>query len=115
MLTSLDAVGAAFMSDACVVYRPRGMYCQRSRYEPLRRLLLFGQALLKSTLERGNIGREKFARWLRAITTILLARDKPSDRVKALGFVEQAVDVMKDVDEDTEVWSYVRRIQETSK
>ncbi|KAG8884008.1 hypothetical protein FRB98_002649 [Tulasnella sp. 332] len=60
------------------------------------------ETLLKSSLDRGHIGREKFSRWLRAITTILLARDRPSDRIKALGFVEQAIDVMKDVEEDDE-------------
>lgn len=37
---------------------------------------------------------EKFSRWLRAICTILLSRNSPSDRTKALGYVEQAVAVL---------------------
>ncbi|KAG9017874.1 hypothetical protein FRB93_004685 [Tulasnella sp. JGI-2019a] len=67
-------------------------------------LYLTLETLLKSSLDCGHIGREKFSRWLRAIVTILLARDRPSDRIKALGFVEQAIDVMKDVDEDEELY-----------
>ncbi len=39
---------------------------------------------------------EKFARWLRAISTILLARNSTSDRTKAVGYVEQAVAVLEE-------------------
>lgn len=41
----------------------------------------------------------KFSRWLRAITTIVLVRNTPDDRVKAVGYVEQAVEVMRDNDD----------------
>jgi len=37
---------------------------------------------------------EKFSRWLRAIGTILLSRNTAADRVKAVGYVEQAFAVM---------------------
>jgi len=39
---------------------------------------------------------EKFSRWLRAICTILLARNTSGDRVKAIGYVEQAATVIED-------------------
>ena len=51
-------------------------------------------------MENGQVDCDKFSRWLRAIVTILLARGRPSDRIKALGYVEQAVDVLKDNAED---------------
>jgi hypothetical protein len=38
---------------------------------------------------------EKFSRWLRAICTILLARNSPTDRAKAIGYVEQGVGVIE--------------------
>lgn len=58
------------------------------------------QAILKTSIDRGHVGCEKFSRWLRAICTILLSRGRPSDRIKALGYVEQAVDVMKSADHE---------------
>lgn len=51
---------------------------------------------------------DKFSRWLRAICTILLARNQPSDRVKALGYVEQAIDVIKDHSDDGDDQDEVR-------
>jgi len=39
---------------------------------------------------------EKFSRWLRAICTILLSRDSNADRPRAIGFVEQAISVLKE-------------------
>lgn len=38
----------------------------------------------------------KFSRWLRALCTILLSRNNPTDRTKSLGYVEQAVAVIED-------------------
>ncbi|KAG8907771.1 hypothetical protein FRB99_002270 [Tulasnella sp. 403] len=58
------------------------------------------EAVLKSSIERGYIGRDKFSRWLRAIVTILLSRARPSDRVKAMGYIEQCVEVMKGDEEE---------------
>lgn len=46
---------------------------------------------------------EKFSRWLRAICTIILARNTPADRVKAIGYVEQAVNVMEEHNDGDEV------------
>lgn len=39
---------------------------------------------------------EKFSRWLRAVCTILLARNNPMDRTKAIGYIEQATNVLQD-------------------
>lgn len=38
---------------------------------------------------------EKFSRWLRAICTILLAHNTPTDRAKAIGYVEQGIGVIE--------------------
>ena len=46
---------------------------------------------------------EKFSRWLRSICTILLSRNGEADRVKAIGYMEQAVAVLEehgDLDSD---------------
>lgn len=37
---------------------------------------------------------DRFSRWLRAICTILLSRNTAADRLKSLGYVEQAYVVM---------------------
>lgn len=55
---------------------------------------LSNQALLHASLDRRSLSVEKFSRWLRAICTILLARNTAADRVKAVGYVEQAFAVM---------------------
>jgi hypothetical protein len=39
---------------------------------------------------------EKFARWLRAICTMLLARNTAPDRLKAIGYIEQAIVVLEE-------------------
>ncbi|KIO19213.1 hypothetical protein M407DRAFT_83069, partial [Tulasnella calospora MUT 4182] len=41
------------------------------------------------------LGPDKFARWLRAIVKILLARARESDRLRALEWIRQGIDVMK--------------------
>jgi hypothetical protein len=50
---------------------------------------------------------EKFSRWLRAICTIILARNTATDRVKAIGYVEQALAVIEDNSEGDEVWLFL--------
>jgi len=52
------------------------------------------EALLHACLDRSCLSVEKFSRWLRAICTILLSRNNAADRVKALGYMEQAFAVM---------------------
>ncbi|KAF8315267.1 uncharacterized protein EI90DRAFT_2946791, partial [Cantharellus anzutake] len=44
----------------------------------------------------------KFSRWLRAICTILFTRNGATARQKALGFIEQAVEVIRDAVERSE-------------
>lgn len=63
---------------------------------PLTYLVLFValEAILHASLDRKSLSVERFSRWLRGLCTILLARNSPADRVKALGYVEQAVTVM---------------------
>ncbi|CAE6532105.1 unnamed protein product [Rhizoctonia solani] len=60
--------------------------------------VLYGalEAMLRSSLRSQNISIDKFSRWLRALCTILLARNRQQDRASALSFIEQAVEVIKD-------------------
>jgi len=63
---------------------------------PFTVLLTTLEAMLLACLNKSVLDIEKFSRWLRAICSILLARNRPSDRLKALGYIEQALEVMKD-------------------
>ncbi|KAJ6559308.1 meiosis protein SPO22/ZIP4 like-domain-containing protein [Mycena sp. CBHHK59/15] len=54
------------------------------------------KAILRASLDQNSLSVEKFSRWLRGICTIILARNTPSDRVKAIGYVEQAISVIED-------------------
>ncbi|KAF8060777.1 meiosis protein SPO22/ZIP4 like-domain-containing protein, partial [Lyophyllum atratum] len=58
------------------------------------------KALLRASLDHNHLSVEKFSRWLRAICTILLARNTSEDRVKAIGYVEQALSVIEDSHDD---------------
>ena len=58
--------------------------------------------ILHTCLNRNMFAVEKFSRWLRAICTILLARNRPPDRLKALAYIEQATDVVRDNSEGTD-------------
>jgi hypothetical protein len=53
----------------------------------------------------------KFARWMRAICFILLSKNRPADRAKAVSYMEQAVEVLKDHTGDAggiaSVWEYI--------
>ncbi|KAF9467007.1 hypothetical protein BDZ94DRAFT_1212000 [Collybia nuda] len=66
--------------------------------------VLYGclEALLRSSLDHNHLSVEKFSRWLRAICTIILARNSETDRVKAIGYVEQALAVIEDSSESDE-------------
>ncbi|KAF7311279.1 hypothetical protein MKEN_01029500 [Mycena kentingensis (nom. inval.)] len=59
-------------------------------------LLTALEAILRASLEHTSLSIEKFSRWLRAICTILLARNAGGDRVRAIGYVEQAVSVIEE-------------------
>jgi hypothetical protein len=54
------------------------------------------EAILHTCLEQNCMSVEKFSRWLRAICTMLLAKNTVTDRAKAIGYVEQAVSVLED-------------------
>ena len=54
------------------------------------------QAILHASLDRMSLSVRKFSRWLRALCTILLSRNSPADRAKAIGYVEQAVAVLRE-------------------
>jgi len=43
-----------------------------------------------------TLGREVFSRWLRTLCTVSLSRNTVTDRAKAIGYIEQAIAVMKD-------------------
>ncbi|ELU43356.1 hypothetical protein AG1IA_02622 [Rhizoctonia solani AG-1 IA] len=52
--------------------------------------------MLRSSLRSKTISIDKFSRWLRALCTILLSRNRQQDRASALSFIEQAAEVIKD-------------------
>lgn len=61
------------------------------------------KALLRASLDHNHLLVEKFARWLRAICTIILARNTVTDRAKAIGYVEQALAVIEDHNDSDKV------------
>ncbi|KAJ8503294.1 hypothetical protein ONZ45_g10982 [Pleurotus djamor] len=64
-------------------------------FNPIQQVLYAAlEAILHASLEHSSLSVEKFARWLRAICTIILSRNTDADRAKALGYVEQAVTVI---------------------
>ncbi|THH10579.1 hypothetical protein EW145_g1240 [Phellinidium pouzarii] len=67
---------------------------------PVNVLYIALEALLHACLDRGTLSVEKFSRWLRAICTILLSRNTPTDRAKAISYVEQALVVLEDQSSD---------------
>ena len=72
---------------------------------PCFELLIEGRikALLCASLDHNHLSVEKFARWLRAICTIILARNTVADRAKAIGYVEQALAVIEEHSDSDEV------------
>jgi len=50
---------------------------------------------MRASLDHNHLSVEKFSRWLRAICTIILARNTVADRAKAIGYVEQALTVIE--------------------
>ncbi|KAK7007973.1 meiosis protein SPO22/ZIP4 like-domain-containing protein [Favolaschia claudopus] len=76
---------------------------------PIHVLLSGLEAILRASLDYNSLSVEKFSRWLRAICTIILARNSPSDRLKAVGYVEQAVSVIEDNAEGDDAYSVEER------
>jgi hypothetical protein len=65
---------------------------------------------LHASLDRNVLSIEKFSRWLRGTCTILLCRNTTADRVKAVGYVEQAITVMvedNEAQEEVSLWGFV--------
>ncbi|KAJ7088423.1 meiosis protein SPO22/ZIP4 like-domain-containing protein [Mycena belliarum] len=62
---------------------------------PINVLLSGLEAILRASLDQNSLSVDKFSRWLRGICTIMLARNTPPDRSKAIGYVEQALAVME--------------------
>lgn len=54
------------------------------------------EAILHASLDQQSLSVEKFSRWLRAICTSLLSRNTAPDRLKAVGYIEQAISVLKE-------------------
>ncbi|KAH9177088.1 hypothetical protein EDB89DRAFT_1938043 [Lactarius sanguifluus] len=63
---------------------------------PLDVLFVALEAILHASLDRNTLSVGKFARWLRAICTMLLARNTVPDRLKAIGYIEQAIVVLEE-------------------
>ncbi|KAJ8487575.1 hypothetical protein ONZ45_g14285 [Pleurotus djamor] len=73
-------------------------------FNPIQQVLYAAlEAILHASLEHSSLSVEKFARWLRAICTIILSRNTDADRAKALGYVEQAVTVIDEHQEGEDV------------
>jgi hypothetical protein len=87
-----------YHSSTCM---SRGIFIGLSTF----RILISGRikALLRASLNHNGLMVEKFARWLRAICTIILARNTATDRTKAIGYVEQALAVIEDHNDSDEV------------
>jgi hypothetical protein len=56
------------------------------------------ESILHASLNTGALAMPKFARWLRAVCTILLARGSLDERIRAAGYMEQAAAAMKDTE-----------------
>lgn len=84
------------------------LYLCNRRYTDSFWLVLYKclEAILRASLDHNSLSIEKFARWSRAICTISLARNTPADKVKAIGYVEQALSVIEEHSDNNEVWSY---------
>jgi hypothetical protein len=54
------------------------------------------ECILASAMQQEAMPINKFARWMRAICLILLSKNRPTDRAKALSYIGQAVEVLKD-------------------
>ncbi|KAF7367752.1 hypothetical protein MSAN_00839200 [Mycena sanguinolenta] len=76
---------------------------------PINTLLSGLEAILRASLDQNSLSVDKFSRWLRAICTIMLARNTPSDRLKAVGYVEQAVSVIEDNSEGNDAYPVEER------
>ncbi|KAJ7791757.1 meiosis protein SPO22/ZIP4 like-domain-containing protein [Mycena olivaceomarginata] len=76
---------------------------------PINTLLCGLEAILRASLDQNSLSVDKFSRWLRAICTIVLARNTPSDRLKAVGYVEQAVSVIEDNSEGDDAYPLEER------
>jgi len=68
------------------------------------------ECILASAMQQDAMSISKFSRWMRAICFILLSKNRPTDRAKALSYMEQAVEVLKDHADDpgdaASVWGY---------
>ncbi|PIL30839.1 hypothetical protein GSI_07007 [Ganoderma sinense ZZ0214-1] len=73
---------------------------------PAEVLLAALEAILHASLDRSALSVDKFSRWLRAICTILLSRNLTADRMKAIGYVEQAVGVLQEHSEEGDPQAY---------
>jgi len=76
---------------------------------PINVLLTGLEAILRASLDHNSLSVEKFSRWLRGICTIILARNTPSDRLKAIGYVEQAVTVIEENSEGDDAYPVEER------
>lgn len=102
----MQTVAEAVLSDALAVmtFEAIADILWAEKDCPVEVLFSALEALLHASLDRSCLSVEKFSRWLRAICTILLSRNDTPDRIKALGYVEQAFTVMdSSIDDSSEV------------
>ncbi|KAJ7691328.1 meiosis protein SPO22/ZIP4 like-domain-containing protein [Mycena rosella] len=77
---------------------------------PINVLLSGLEAILRASLDQNSLSVDKFSRWLRGICTIILARNTSADRLKAIGYVEQAVTVIEDNNEGDDAYPSDERL-----
>ncbi|KAA1468362.1 hypothetical protein DENSPDRAFT_459873 [Dentipellis sp. KUC8613] len=63
---------------------------------PIDVLFLGLEGIIHASLDRNALSVSKFSRWLRALSTVLLSRNTAPDRLKAIGYIEQAISVLED-------------------
>lgn len=47
-------------------------------------------------MQKEALSIRRFSRWMRAVCSILLSRNRPAERAKALSYVQQAIEILKD-------------------
>jgi hypothetical protein len=62
------------------------------------------QKLLLGISQAKDYSAERFSRWLRGLCTISLSTNTAGDRLKAIGYIEQALSVLEQHHESDQVW-----------
>ncbi|KAH7906954.1 meiosis protein SPO22/ZIP4 like-domain-containing protein [Hygrophoropsis aurantiaca] len=96
--SALATIEGAIQSDslALITFEAFADILWEQKECPVHVLFAALEAILQACLTRGCLSVEKFSRWLRSTCTILLSRNMSSDRMKAIGYMEQAIAVLEE-------------------